>query len=399
MKNKYPLIKYLLAISSPVIWLLNWLFPTKKDLILFQAANYDAYSDNVKYLFEYMALNSDKKCYWLTRNRNLEEYLTENKLKFVHHPSLKSIYYFLRCNYMVSGETSPPNGKGFLSHYAKKISVSHGYGPRSTNSPDGKVYKTAFSIAKSINKFDIMGFSSLFTKNLIGKGLFLLPESKTIVTGLPRCDILFDDKLCDLRKNKKDFCKGEFLDINDQSKVILYAPTWRQNSNIGLPLLNDGALGLSTFNSTLKNNNIFLLISCHILDSDKLIMSELSNIKLFIPTFNVDIHNLLPEIDLLISDYSSVITDFLLLKRPIIFHIPDYEYYNNYGLNVDFKSFLPGKEIMNLIDLQNLIIHKTVFTISKKNESDIYLKMFYDTEIKKSCQRYLQYFNNSFCVE
>ena len=190
-----------------------------------------------------------------------------------------------------------------------------------------------------------------------------------------------------------------FLDINDQSKVILYAPTWRQNSNIGLPLLNDGALGLSTFNSTLKNNNIFLLISCHILDSDKLIMSELSNIKLFIPTFNVDIHNLLPEIDLLISDYSSVITDFLLLKRPIIFHIPDYEYYNNYGLNVDFKSFLPGKEIMNLIDLQNLIIHKTVFTISKKNESDIYLKMFYDTEIKKSCQRYLQYFNNSFCVE
>ena len=285
MKNKYPLIKYLLAISSPVIWLLNWLFPTKKDLILFQAANYDAYSDNVKYLFEYMALNSDKKCYWLTRNRNLEEYLTENKLKFVHHPSLKSIYYFLRCNYMVSGETSPPNGKGFLSHYAKKISVSHGYGPRSTNSPDGKVYKTAFSIAKSINKFDIMGFSSLFTKNLIGKGLFLLPESKTIVTGLPRCDILFDDKLCDLRKNKKDFCKGEFLDINDQSKVILYSPTWRQNSNIGLPLLNDGALGLSTFNSTLKNNNIFLLISCHILDSDKLIMSELSNIKLFIPTF------------------------------------------------------------------------------------------------------------------
>ena len=105
------------------------------------------------------------------------------------------------------------------------------------------------------------------------------------------------------------------------------------------------------------------------------------------------------KIDLLISDYSSIITDFLLLKRPIIFHIPDYEYYNNYGLNVDFKSFLPGKEILNLIDLQNLIIDKTVFTISKKNESDIYLKMFYDTEIKKSCQRYLQYFNNSLCVE
>jgi len=236
-----------------------------------------------------------------------------------------------------------------------------------------------------------MGFSSVFTKNLIGKGLFLLPEAKTIITGLPRCDHLLDKKLCKIRMENKKYCKGEFKSINSQSKVLLYAPTWRQNSKNRLPLLNVD--DLSKFNYSLKKHNTFLLVSAHILDSGKLTLKNYSHIKLFTPTFDIDIHKLLPEIDILITDYSSIITDYLLLRRPILFHIPDYEYYFNYGLNIDLKTLLPGTEIQDIVALQKIVENNLVFD-TKKREVEIYLRLFYDTQIKNSCGEYLNYINN-----
>lgn len=386
-------IKAFLSLINPLLWIIKWFIPKKPNLILFQAANYDVYSDNARYLFEYMSYNSNKKCYWITRNYNLEKYLFSKNLKYVHHPSFKSIYYFLRCDIIISGETSPPSGNGFLGHFSFKINVSHGFGPRSINSPDGKMYKSAKSVCNALNKFDVMGFSSLFTRNLIGKGLFLLPEAKTIVTGLPRCDHLLDKQLCDFEVLNKKYCREKFKNINSQSKVLLYAPTWRQNFRNPLPLFNVSDVDISKFNISLKKYNTFLLVSTHILDSDKLIPKDYSHIKLFNPTFDMDLHKLFPEIDILITDYSSIITDFLLLRRPILFHIPDYDYYFNYGLNIDFKSLLPGTEIRDIIELQKIVEKKLILN-TKKRETKIYLNMFYDTSIKNSSGEYLNYINN-----
>ena len=43
----------------------------------------------------------------------------------------------------------------------------------------------------------------------------------------------------------------------------------------------------------------------------------------------LDINNILPEINLLITDYSSIATDFLLLDRPLLYVMPDYDQFLN----------------------------------------------------------------------
>ncbi len=76
------IIKTCLSLFNPLLWIIKWFIPKKRNLILFQSANYDVYSDNARHLFEYISYNSNKNCYWITRNYNLEKYLINNKLKY-----------------------------------------------------------------------------------------------------------------------------------------------------------------------------------------------------------------------------------------------------------------------------------------------------------------------------
>jgi len=144
---------------------------------------------------------------------------------------------------------------------------------------------------------------------------FDLPESRVRVTGFPRNDVLLDDT-----KSIASFgaaLPAAFLGaISSGSKIFLYLPTFRDSDraymNIDWPELDRLMRGLDAK----------FFFKTHPMDRLKIDVNLTHVIQLPQAT---DVYDVLPKVDVLISDYSSVIFDYMLLARPIIYYMPDLE--------------------------------------------------------------------------
>ena len=153
--------------------------------------------------------------------------------------------------------------------------------------------------------------------------------------GYPRNDILFKkDTPEDINKLKIQM--GLPLD----KRIILYAPTWRDNQYYGLgkykfnPALDFSRL-IEEFDDTI------ILVKYHYLVVDSIDWGAYNG---FIRPCKVseDISLLYLVSDLLITDYSSVMFDYSLLRRPMIFYCYDLQEYKDSlrGFYFDFLDKL-----------------------------------------------------------
>jgi CDP-glycerol glycerophosphotransferase len=105
-----------------------------------------------------------------------------------------------------------------------------------------------------------------------------------------------------------------------------------------------------------------------------------------------DINMLLPEVSMLISDYSTIITEFALLDRPIIYIMPDYDYFlYERGLLEDIRDNLAGKEARSMEELVNII---DKYNLNPRADADLrknYLRKYYDVSIKDSSYRIYEF--------
>lgn len=207
-----------------------------------------------------------------------------------------------------------------------------------------------------------------YSKIFYGAEIFKLPmmncfecaENKMFLSGLQRNDYL-----------KKRMLNGP--------KKILWLPTYRQWGKIkltanDLPIVRKD--NVERLDSLLKKENIILYIKAHPLQSSSLMhffKSELKNIRLIsdedLLLQNKPLYVFLSEADALLTDYSSVFFDFLLLNRPIGFTIDDIEEYKkNVGFVVDNPlDLMPGPHLKNFDDLLR-------FVEDVANGSDLYEK-------------------------
>lgn len=165
-----------------------------------------------------------------------------------------------------------------------------------------------------------------------------LPENRFILTGISRTDCYYDQEYI-------GFCKEQLYQLYPQAngkKVILWAPTFRGNA--GNPQL-CGLNEVQVLQEALPGNYLLLIKVHPHLD----VKEQISNCTL--PT-----EQLLPVTDLLITDYSSILFDYILLERPFILFAPDFDrYIQRRGLYIEYDS-LPGKIAKNGDELFNAII-------------------------------------------
>ena len=125
-----------------------------------------------------------------------------------------------------------------------------------------------------------------------------------------------------------------------------------------LPMLLLKKFNLNDFNKFLNVNNLQLIISTHKIVQSEIDLSNYDQVHLLPPDPLLDINNILPEINLLITDYSSIATDFLLLDRPLLYVMPDYDQFlYERGLLEDMRDDLPGYEANDYEELKNYILH------------------------------------------
>lgn len=150
--------------------------------------------------------------------------------------------------------------------------------------------------------------------------------------GTPRNDVLVDGSLTQESARRE-------LDLPLDAKVVLYAPTFRQDNR------SDRIAVITPFDveALLEglDDNTFLLLRPHYLNRIK-VPSDLRHRVIDIKSLE-DVNVAYLAADVLITDYSSVMFDYALLRRPIVYFTYDYtRYLATRGTYVDLKEIGPG---------------------------------------------------------
>ena len=171
--------------------------------------------------------------------------------------------------------------------------------------------------------------------------------------GLPRHDLLADPDRVDERQARAAEVREE-LGLADGRRVVLYAPTYRPEQQVGPDRYRlDLLLDADQLAKELGDDHV-LLVRPHpkVVDS----VPTADGRSVVDASWHADGRDLLLAADVLVTDYSSVLVDFALTGRPMVFFAPDLEHHRDHlrRLYLDEKA-LPGAVLTDEGDLADAV--------------------------------------------
>ncbi len=327
------------------------------NLIVFESM--PDFADNSRGFYEYIKSNTSFDTFWIIRDKKILEILKDNNVKCALYGTKEANEKINTAHYFVTSS--------FEFAYYKKpgqihISAWHGFPLKLIGFFDSASATTDFQNLKVITtQTDIVTATSRFSQ-LTLSGQFSLDPRKVKNTGYPRNDIMLT---CDA---KKELLKITDIDI-ENNKLFLYLPTMRKGlKNEGgqfvKNILNYNDYDLNKLESFLENNNVYIFVKMHFADNIYFKENNFSLPKriIFIDTDILNehlltIYHIIDAFDALITDYSSIYVDYLLLNKPIIFSCPDIsEYQKDRGFIIDNPRLLmPGDMVQSQYELINAL--------------------------------------------
>ena len=223
--------------------------------------------------------------------------------------------------------------------------------------------------------------SGCHTFSKILKGCFWF-NGPILSFGNPRQDILFhNNEVLKIRIKKS-------LQIDENEHVLLYAPTFRKNNSFDCYHLDFSHLS-KVLNIKFGGKwKILLRLHPNISHLSSLLSNELTGV-IDVSLYD-DIHELFLITDVVISDYSSLVFDFSLTKRPCFLYTPDLYDYSHNDRHFYFKiDDLPFPYAESQKELFNLIYS---FSDSKyREEIDAFLHSIGSFDDGYSCEHIAQY--------
>ena len=393
IENNFSISRIIKNIISMVLFPLKYILP-KKYIIFSGTTNYN-YNGNSRYLFEYLSKNSTYDVYWFTRSKKIQEYLEKNDFHCLTYANpFKLIIYSAMAKIIFNDGDSYFNLFGLSdTKMTCKICLFHGYGPKTTLVVSENLETKNFRLRR-INKFNFVNFTSNYLANEISHEIFNLPRKKAVLLGFPKTDNFFDKNLSDNSRYKKEMLTSFFGDkVNQDSKVILYTPTWRPY-NYDLPLMTVKGFNEKLFNDYLEKNNMFLVYTTHSVQRPSSFLKNTKHIKYIDESFHLyDTNEMMLETDILLNDYSTTSVEFSILKRPQIFCMPDYDEYNTTkGFIDDYKKTMPGDSFDDIRDffslLDKIIDNESQYIENYKKEREYLLDKYYNLSNTKSVENY-----------
>ena len=260
----------------------------------------------------------------------------------------------------------------------KVIQLWHGTGTikrfgQSVN--DGELGRLEKAADRTITHLIINGKA---TKEIYQEA-FGVDEDKVYELGLPRTDLLFDKEACE--DIKDDFYK-RYPELKNK-QLVLYAPTFR-DSEVSSPKL---PFDLETLMSSLPEDmTLGLRLHPFVAKSFQGIQlkDELKG-KVYDFSCEPDTNQLLLISDLLITDYSSIIFEYCVLRKPMLFYAYDYDLFKKEqrGFYEDYETFVPGTIVYNQAELIK-VLQQGEYDISKVDD---FMKRQYRYTDGKSTQR------------
>lgn len=343
-----------------------------QDRIVFKNRQNQDFTDNARALFEYLAANGYNKKFeiiWMVSNKKefKEKSHSYKNVKFVTAEnkygwnSPAAYYYGATAKYF------------FYTNHSADLNRFHCQGQVTVNLWHGCGYKGSTLDKKDIPHSDTMGY---FDYALVPGPVFVKAKasywhcdpSKILPLGYPRYDWMLHPSL-----TKKEALERLFGDsFPTKEKTVIWMPTFRKSTQQGygeneielpfqLPAL-EGKEELEELDAFLRDRHLQLLIKKHPLQIGWEEQEEgFTNIRYvsdaLLKEKEVQLYELTGLMDGLISDYSSIAVDYMLLERPLGFVLTDYESYREKRGFV-FENpldYMPGEKIYNLKDLKNFL--------------------------------------------
>lgn len=378
-------MKIIITIFSPLIFLLSILFPKKKSLWLFGAWFGNQYADNSKYLFEYVNKNhKDINAIWVYKNKDLQSIIEEHNYKSVYAYSLKGLYLQLRSKVFVSSINSNDFIPFLITFKNYYVQLWHGSPIKNIgldiypqNSFQYLKNKLRFSTIDNYNL--IISPSSIFDK--IFSTAFSSKKDRFFRGVYPRNIGLLDT-------SKKQTIKDA---LHIQSKYFyMYLPTHRGEGKIfnkdTHPVVNI-IPSLIKYNDLLKEHDITILIKPHYYEKELFSAIEsCSNIKAMFDLSGYDLYDCLAVSDGLISDYSSVVFDFEITGKPIIYFPFDIEMYKQEDRNLyfDFDFVYDNTNNSKKVESSQELVNEVIKSTNAHIESKFKMSIFNETVSQNS---------------
>ena len=318
---------FLLFIPFKLLALIN----RKRNTVLLFGTGTGLYHDNSKYLFEYLLANNDLygyEVYWVAKNKELykelkklgKPVLLKNSLGAVFKASCAKAYFITAEIFDVFWYIKPTT---------LLIQLWHGT-PIKKIAYDTAAYKyylekreKYFTKNYSFSRFDYFIIEDENYRNIF-LSAFRIDKEKVMALGQPR-NTIFGSELKLAYELKRD------LSVDVFDKIILYAPTFRENevSNVEVLdlLLQEDALQF------LEKYNYCLLIKLHpyvsSLASIKECLTNIYHPNIINVSDYTDTQELLLISDALVTDISSLAFDYMMSSDNLYTFFPDIDDYRS----------------------------------------------------------------------
>lgn len=332
--------------------------PRRRDWVAVIGKHGGKFIDNGKYFFiqGVPLLTPENRCVFITDRHDTADMLADTGYEVGYYPSWRTTWFLARAGCVVFESAGWSNKlRGFLLINARQIQLWHGVGFKGLtqwgqwssqekgNSIGFRVKELCLGGARRLlgnrNYYDIFNTTSKFYKENVFEPVFAAKHF--LITGYPRnAFATFSKPLSDIiwKNVDPDVAGGLSCWQARGTRVVIVAPTLRTDGSLPLDL--DAAL-VEKLNRFCARENVVFLFKFHPLSQG---VSKISREHIHIIDSNSDLYPVMPACSALVTDYSSIYMDYLLLDRPVHFYMPEQlEQGDGVGaFQFDLDTMMPG---------------------------------------------------------
>ncbi|MFV2178282.1 CDP-glycerol glycerophosphotransferase family protein [Actinomadura sp. LOL_016] len=318
------------------------------DVAVFDGYAGSAYSCNPRAVFEELTRRRpETECVWVTRDG---QFTVDGDARIVQYGSREHYRLLARARYIVTNYGMPRwftkrPGQTYLQTWHgtpfKRLAYDLTEMPyQRTEKHDWMEYE--------VPHWDFLLSPSPYATQIMRRAFRYGGE--ILETGFPRNDILSSSDTDALGTHVR-----KELGIPEGKKVVLYAPTWRDDQSFtrgrrGFRM----ELDIGTMRRVLGDDHVLLVRMHHLVTDRHLPPSD--DFVMDVSGYP-DITDLYMAADVLVTDYSSAAFDFAVLGRPMVFYAYDLERYRDHvrGFYLDLEAEAPGPVVTRTIDVAEAV--------------------------------------------
>lgn len=306
------------------------------NTMLFESFNGNSLSCNPYAIFNYMRKQSafaNWQFIWVVNSRSAvkAEYLADKRIIFIAKDSDAYLRWLSQAQYLINNSTFP-------DYFVRKpeqvyLNTWHGTPWKTLGNDMAERFYEHKNFTRNILQANYLlspnaHTTEVFVEKHDIKGIF---SGEILEAGYPRIDTLLNSSSQEQQQIRAQ------LGVSEQNNIIFYAPTWRgshQNIFFDTDKLQQDLAALAAI------PGYTVVFRGHSLLQDSLNIA-LPNV--IVAPALLDTNELLAVTDILITDYSSVLFDYLVSNKPLYLYLYDYaEYQAERGLYFEAAE-LPGE--------------------------------------------------------